>query len=193
MSFLKFNDYVLFESRSGKKIAIFPGRFQPIHLDHIASMKRTADSLDCTVIPLQIISKTEKSPFDTNLLTKIAQAVKKEYSFIEEFFILPPTVKNVIPQMVKFLQDKGYNPIGIGCGIDRVKDYQKQIDYLTSEKSDVKVDSFDIAMVNQRGSDSFSGTAVRNALMNGDVKEFERMTPRCIHKFYSELKLKLIK
>lgn len=182
---------MLFESRSGKKIAIFPGRFQPVHLGHLESMKRTSESLGCPVIPLQIISKTEKSPFDVILLGKIAQAVKKEYSFIEEFFILPPTVKNVIPQMVKFLQTKGYNPTGIGCGIDRVKDYQRQIDYLTSEKSDVKVESFEIAMVDQRGADSFSGTGVREALKNGDIKEFERMTPPCIHKFYSELKLKI--
>jgi predicted nucleotidyltransferase len=154
-------------------------------------MKRTSDALGCTVIPLQIISKTEKSPFDIILLGKIAEAVKKDNSFIEDFFILPANVKNVIPQMVKFLQTKGYDPIGIGCGIDRVKDYQRQIDYLTSEKSDVKVESFEIAMVDQRGSDRFSGTAVREALKNGDIKEFERMTPTCIHKFYSELKLKL--
>lgn len=191
MSFLNFKDYMLFESRNGKKIAIMPGRFQPTHLGHIRAFQRTAESLGCPVIPLQIISKTEKSPFDTNLLTKIAQCVKKEYSFIEDFFILPSTVKNVIPQMVKFLQTKGYDPIGIGCGIDRVKDYQRQIDYLTSEKSDVKVETFEIAMVDQRGADSYSGTAVREALKNGDIKEFERMTPPCIHKFYSELKLKL--
>lgn len=163
----------------------------PTHLGHVRAFQRTSEKLGCPVIPLQIISKTEKSPFDVALLSKIGQCIKKEYSFIEDFFILPPTVKNVIPQMVKFLQDKGYSPCGIGCGIDRVKDYQRQIDYLTSDFSDVKVETFEIAMVDQRGADSFSGTAVREALKNDDIKEFERMTPPCIHKFYSELKLKL--
>ena len=191
MNFLKFSDYMLFESANGKRVAIFPGRFQPIHLGHIESMKRTSESLGCPVIALQIISKTERSPFGIILLGKIAEAVKKEFSFIEDFLILPPTVKNVIPQMVKFLQTRGYDPIGIGCGIDRVKDYQRQIDYLTSEKSDVKVDSFEVAMVDQRGADSYSGTAVRSSLQNGDIKEFERMTPKSIHKFYSELKTSL--
>ncbi len=191
MSFLKFKDYLLFESHNGKKVAIFTGRFQPIHLGHLAAMKRTAESLNCPVIPLQIISKTKRSPFDVILLEKIAKTIVKEYSFITDFFILPSTVQNVIPQLIKFLQNKGYNPIGLGCGIDRVKDYQRQLGYLSAENADVKVDTFEVAMVDQRGESGYSGTAVREALKNGDIKEFEKMTPQCIHKFYAELKRKL--
>ena len=135
----------------------------------------------------------KNSPFGVILLAKIAKEIIKEYSFIQDFYILPPNVKNVIPQMVKFLQGLGYNPIGIGCGLDRLKDYQRQVNYLTSEKSDVKVDVFEIAMVDERTDNKYSGTKVREALKNDHFDEFKSMTPKSIHKFYDELKLKNLK
>jgi len=188
MSFLKFEDFLLFESRNGKLVCFMPGRFQPTHLGHIAAFERTSKKIGCTVIPIQIISKTNKSPFPVSLLTKIAKEIKKEFSFIEDFLILPSNIKPFVPDIITFLQSKGYSPVGMGCGIDRIKDYERQADYVRTGKYDVKIEDFEVAMVDERGSDGYSGTAVRNALKNDVYDEFVKMTPKCMHKFYEDLK-----
>ena len=181
------NDIILFEKVDGTKVAIFPGRFQPFHNGHIEAIHRTAKHFGVPVIPIQIKSKNENSPFPDSLLEKIGKAIVKEFPFIQDYALYPPDRKTVIPQMVKFLQEKGYNPIGVGCGSDRLKDYERQVDYLTSPKSDVLVDEFSVAMVDQRLADGPSGTKIREYLMNDDKTAFEKATPRSLHPFYKEL------
>ena len=90
--------------------------------------------------------------------------------------------------MVKLLQDKGYEPIGIGCGSDRLKNYERQVAYLISPKSDVPVNEFSVEMVDARNPGGPSGTKVREAIIAGDVKEFEKLTPKSVHSFYKDLK-----
>ena len=186
-----FEELVFEANINGKRVCIFPGRFQPFHNGHIEALKRTSEAFCCPVIPLQIFSKNEKSPFDINLLTKIGHKVAAEFSFIESFWIYPLGNKTVIPQMVKFVQEKGLNPIGIGCGSDRQKDYERQVAYLTSDKSDVPVDEFSVAMVDSRQEGGPSGTKVREAIIADDETEFKILTPKSVHPFYKELRKKL--
>lgn len=184
-----FENFLILESKNGERVAIFPGRFQPFHNGHIASLKRTAEVFDAKVIPIQILSKTDKSPFPDSLLTKIGNAVVREFGFIADYVLYPQNLKTVVPQMVKLLQEKGYNPIGMGCGSDRLKSYESQIKYLNSEKSDVKIyEPFNLEMVDQRVEGGPSGTKVREAIIAGDQDAFEKMTPRSVHPFYKELK-----
>jgi cytidyltransferase-like protein len=183
-----FDQYILMESASGERVCIFPGRFQPFHLGHIAALERTSIAFNAKVIPIQILSKTEKSPFPDALLTKIGNAVAKEFNFIAEYILYPQNLKTVVPQMVKLLQDKGYEPIGIGCGSDRLKDYERQVAYLVSPKSDVPVNEFSVQMVDARNPGGPSGTKVREAIIAGDQNEFEKLTPKSVHPFYKELK-----
>jgi hypothetical protein len=183
-----FEEFILFESDKGKRVCIFPGRFQPFHLGHINALKETAMRFQCPVIPIQIKSKSEDSPFPDPLLRKMGEAVTKEYEFIEDFVLYPSNLKTVIPQMVKLLQDEGYNPIGVGCGSDRQKDYERQVAYLTSPKSDVPVSEFRVEMVDQRQPGGPSGTRVREAIKSDDEALFKQMTPKSLHRFYSEMK-----
>jgi cytidyltransferase-like protein len=183
------NEHFLFEAKNGERVSIFPGRFQPFHNGHIASLQRTADVFGAKVIPIQILSKTDKSPFPDSLLTKIGNAVAREFNFMADYVLYPSNLKTVVPQMVKLLQDQGYNPIGMGCGSDRFKSYESQIKYLNSEKSDVKIyEPFELKMVDQRVEGGPSGTKVREAIIAGDQAAFEKMTPRSVHPFYKELK-----
>lgn len=183
------NEQRIFETQFGsQKVAIFPGRFQPFHNSHIAALKETSKRFGCPVVPIQIISKNEKSPFSNRLLEQIGDAVVKEYDFIAGFFIYPPGKVTVVPQMVKFLRENGFEAIGMGCGSDRVKSYEPQIKYLNSEKSDVPVaEPFKLEMVDERIPNGPSGTKVREALMNDDEQSFKDMVPKSLHKFYKEL------
>ena len=172
------------------QVVIFPGRYMPIHNGHLAAFKRCFEEFGVPVIPIQIISKNEKSPFPDTLLQKIGDAITGEFSFLADFLIYPQSKKTVVPQMVLHVREElGYEPIGMGCGSDRVKSYEPQIKYINSEKSDVKtIQPFELKMVDVRLPDGPSGTKVREAIAAGDEDAFKRMTPSSIHRYYKELK-----
>ena len=174
----------------GKKVVFFPGRFQPFHKGHLAALKKTSEIFGLPVIPLQIVSKNEDSPFPDSLLNKMAADVVKANSFIADFFIYPKGYgKTVIPWFVRYLRDEGYDPIGLGCGSDRLKDYTSQVAYLTGPKSDTPVDpNFAVKLVDAREGDGPSGTKVREALRNDDEKAFNELMPQELHKYFNELK-----
>jgi cytidyltransferase-like protein len=184
-----FEDFIFEATLNGERVCIFPGRFQPFHLGHIAALERTSKQFGLPVIPLQILSKSEKSPFPDALLQKIGNAVAKEFNFMAAYFLYPTDRKTVIPQMVKFLREQGYESIGMGCGSDRMKAYEPQIKYLNSDKSDVPVsEPFELKNVDERQSGGPSGTKVREAIIADNKAEFEKMTPKSVHPFYKELK-----
>lgn len=182
------------EKFGGQRVCIFPGRFQPFHLGHIAALQRTSNLFQCPVVPIQILSKTEKSPFDERLLQEMGQAVAREYGdWMAGYVLYPQNLKTVIPQMVKYLrEDFRFESIGMGCGSDRLKAYEPQIKYLNSDRTDVPIsEPFRLEMVDERSPGGPSGTRVREAILNGDQKLFEEMTPNSLHKFFKELKKQL--
>jgi cytidyltransferase-like protein len=88
---LKFKEFVsdilIFEKVDGKEVAIFPGRFQPFHNGHIEAIHRAAKQFGVPVIPIQIKSKNENSPFPDSLLEKIGKAMEKEFPLIEDYVL----------------------------------------------------------------------------------------------------------
>jgi len=185
-----FEEFIFEATFNGERVCIFPGRFQPFHNGHIAALKRASDVFQLPVVPIQILSKTDKSPFPDALLEDIGNAVAKEFKWMAGYALYPQGMKTVIPQMVKFLREqKGFEPIGMGCGSDRVKAYDSQIKYINSEKSDVPVsEPFRLEICDERAPGGPSGTKVREAIAADDKALFEQMTPKSVHKFYKELK-----
>lgn len=195
MKLLSFNEFLMEknlieEDKSLKRVCIFPGRFMPPHLGHVGAWKRTADALKCKVIPIQIISKNKKSPFPDSLLKRIGKSIEKEYSnFIEEYLIYPEGLITFIPEMIKLLREKGYEPIGVGCGSDRYQDYQRQVEkYVTAPDSEIQIPQFQVAMVDERIEGGPSGTKVRESIQEDDEAKFKELTPKSIHTFYREFK-----
>ena len=190
-----FEEFILenrvFEAEiGGQRVVIFPGRFQPMHNGHIAALKKCHDIYKLPVVPVQILSKTDKSPFDDGLLMKIGKAVAKEFDWMAGYSLYPPGLKTVIPQMVKYLREEyNFEPVSMGCGSDRLKSYEPQIKYLNSEKSDVPVsEPFRIEVCDERVEGGPSGTKVRAAISSDNKKLFEELTPKSVHPFYNELK-----
>ena len=185
------NENNLFEAElDGKRVVIFPGRFQPFHNGHIAALKKAHDIFRLPVVPVQILSKSDKSPFPDTLLTKIGNAISKEFNWMAGYCLYPIGNKTVVPQMVKYLRETfDFEPVGMGCGSDRLKAYEPQIKYLNSEKSDVPVsEPFRLEICDERAAGGPSGTKVREAIVADDKKTFEMMTPKSVHPFYNELK-----
>jgi cytidyltransferase-like protein len=179
---------IISEITDGKKVIFFPGRFQPFHNGHLAALERASKEFGLPVIPLQILSAREESPFPDDLLQKMGADVVKANAFIADYFIYPKGDKTVIPLMVKFLREQKYEPFGLGCGSDRLNDYTRQVAFITSPKTDVVVNpTFAVKMVDARDADGASGTKVREAIKAGDEKAFQQMMPRELHKYWKEL------
>ena len=181
----------IFEVEFGStRVVVMPGRYQPFHNGHITALKRTSDLFGLPVVPIQIKSKNEDSPFDDALLTKIGESVSKEFNWMAGYVLYPSNLKTVVPQMVKYLREKfDFESIGMGCGSDRFKSYEPQIKYINSERSDVPVsEPFRLEMVDERAPGGPSGTLVRSAIKEGDEDLFKQLTPKSVHKFYKEMK-----
>jgi cytidyltransferase-like protein len=188
MKHVKTFESFIFEA-AGNDVVFFPGRFQPFHKGHLAALKRTADVFGKPVVALQIVSANEDSPFPDSLLAKMAKDVVRYNSFIKDFQIYPQGRKTVIPLMVRFLREEGYEPYGLGAGADRMKDYQRQVEYITGPKTDTPVDpSFSVKLVDTREGDGPSGTKVRQALKDDDRAAFNDLMPKELHKYFDELK-----
>lgn len=174
----------------GKKVVFFPGRFQPFHNGHIAAWKKTSEEFGLPVIPIQIVSKKEESPFPDSILKKMGAELVKNNSFIEDYFIYPSSYgRTVIPWFVRYLRDQGYEPMGLGAGSDRIKGYEPQIKYIKGPKTDTPVDpSFELKMVDARAEGGPSGTKVRQALRDNDKESFEALMPKELHKYFDKLK-----
>lgn len=184
----------IFEAEFGnERVVIFPGRFQPFHNGHIAALKKAHDIFRLPVVPIQILSKNDKSPFDEGLLMSIGKAVAKEFNWMGGYSLYPPGLKTVVPQMIKYLRAQfNYEPVGMGCGSDRLKAYEPQIKYLNSDRTDVPVsEPFRLEICDERAPGGPSGTKVREAIIADDVKLFEELTPKSVHKFYKDLKKSL--
>lgn len=188
MKHIKLYEQFIAEASVGERVVLFPGRFQPMHLGHIKAFEKAYQVFGVKVVVIQIISKNEDSPFPRTLLEKIATDVKREFSFIADVVVYPDNLKTVIPQMVKHIRELGFDPVGLACGSDRFKDYQRQVNYLLSSKSDVPTEEFRLEVVDERIPNGPSGTKTRESLKANDAKSFNEMVPRSVQKHFNELK-----
>ena len=70
------------EISDGQPAIFFPGRFQPFHNGHLAALERASKEFGLPVVPLQILSAREESPFPDELLQRIGEDIVKANSFI---------------------------------------------------------------------------------------------------------------
>ena len=182
------NEALISEITDNPKAVIFPGRFQPFHNGHLAALKRASQEFGLPVIPLQILSAREESPFPDELLQRIGADLVEANPFLGGYYIYPQGTKTVIPLMVKYIREEGHEPAGVACGSDRFTDYSRQVAYITGPKTDVGVSpEFVVKMVDARDADGASGTKVREALQNGDQRAYESMMPKVLWKYFDEL------
>lgn len=155
-------------------INIIVGRFQPFTDGHMKLIDAAWNQLHIDTIMCIINTPEEKvdkrHPFSTSALLPIYNELKGTYKHIKDIV----TVTNAdIVKIGKILNDK-YEIKSWTCGTDRVQTYTKMSnDY--KEQAGLP-DDFQIIEVKRSGED-VSATKVRQALIDGDVKTFNRLTP----------------
>lgn len=173
-------------------VNMFVGRFQPFTLGHAKVLEALHKENGFPVVVFLVKSKTKKKgdefsrPYDENTQIEMFNNVKKQYTFLKEIFVVPT---GGIDTMFNEMRPK-YEPVLWGTGSDRMASYGYQVNNDSyRDQLNVRADFglFEIP----RTDDDISATAVRNALLANDEKQFNNLTPKAIHGMYSELKSKI--
>ena len=157
------------------KVNIVVGRFQPLTLGHIACAKEAEQRFDRPTVLCMIntpATKTdEKHPFPTDVFYPIYWDVCKRYKFIEDIVIVPSADIVKISQM---LAERGLRIGSWTCGTDRYNDYKRMVDKYSAAAN--LPDDFELIEV-KRTAEDISATKARQALVDGDRKTFNKITP----------------
>lgn len=179
----------------GKELVnMFVGRFQPFTLGHAKVLEALHKENGYPVVVLLVKAENAKpkrgdefsKPYNTETQTEMFNNVKKQYKFLKEILIVPT---GGIDTIFNELRPK-YEPVLWGTGSDRMSSYGYQVNndsYRDQLNCRADFGLFEI----KRTDDNISATKVRNALLDGDEKLFQSMTPKAIHIMYDSLKSKL--
>ena len=180
--------------QGAQPVNIFVGRFQPFTLGHAKVLETIHKENGFPVIVFLIKSKTKKKgdefsrPYSEELQVEMFRAVQKQYPFLKEIIVLPSAA---IDMMFNELRPK-YEPVLWGTGTDRMKAYGYQVNN-DSYRDQLNVrDDFQLFEI-PRTDDNISATKVRNAMLDGNEKDFKKFTPKALHKMYDTLKNELEK
>lgn len=155
-------------------VNIILGRFQPLTDGHMKCINEASRLLHIPTV-ICLINTPEESidkrhPFSTPILLPIYNELKNTYKDITDIVV----VKNAdIVKVGELLNDK-YEIKSWACGTDRIKSYTK----MTTDYAKQAGLAPDFQMIEvKRGDDDISATKVRKALLDGDIKTFDKLTP----------------
>ena len=155
-------------------INIIVGRFQPFTDGHMklidAAWKQLGISTVICIINTPEKKVDERHPFSTNILLPIYNELKSTYKHINDIIV----VENAdIVKIGKALNDR-YEIKSWTCGTDRIDSYTK----MSSTYKEQAGLAPDFQMIEvKRGGEDISATRVRKALIDGDIKTFNMLTP----------------
>jgi len=171
-----------------KNVFVFLGRFQPFHNGHLKAIRYLTKKFNCPCIISLIFAEKKKNvnPFTIELLKNELNEIKINESKIVKDFIICSV--GFIPDIIKKIQDDGYNVVGVGCGEDRIDGYKMQIDNMLNGKYNVKVDSNFKILKTKRYN---SATEIRDAIKNDDKNIFNKLMPNYTYHLYNKFKEQL--
>ena len=182
-------------AEQGKELVnMFVGRFQPFTLGHAKVLEALHKENGYPVVVLLVKAKNAKpkkgdefsKPYDTETQIEMFNNVKKQYKFLKDILIIPTGGIDTIFNALR----PNYEPVLWGTGTDRIKGYGYQVNndsYRDQLNCRADFGLFEI----KRTDDNISATKVRNAMLDGDERLFQSMTPKAIHGMYDDLKTKL--
>lgn len=169
-----------------KQVNIFPGRFQPFHDGHLRCCEDAykENGYPTVIMYIHNTKFDKKKPFDDKILIEELEIVKSNYEFIEDFI---PMTRPLLGVMCESLKDKGYEANIWLAGPDRIESYKKQLNPKYIDELGVKLPEL---METQR---YCSATEVREAILRGDKKTFEKLMPKGTDKLWEKYKKEIDK
>lgn len=160
------------------------GRFQPFTKGHLQMCKDGYDKNGFPTVVLMITNKRPDSrhPFSNDLVAKELEIVKKNYPFVEDIFL----VSNAdIVKAGQLLKENGYTAHLWLCGDDRESQYKRMTSNPKYREQGGYPDDFTTYTGTGR-TEGVSGTAVREAIKNGDRETFKKLMPKGTDKLFKE-------
>jgi nicotinamide mononucleotide adenylyltransferase len=150
------------------------GRFQPLTDGHMKCIEAAWKQLGIgTVICLVDTPENKvdsRHPFSTNILLPIYNELKNTFKYINDIVV----VKNADIVKIGEAVNNKYEIKSWTCGTDRIDSYTTMS---TKYKEQAGL-AEDFRMIEvPRTDDDISATRVRKALLDGDIKTFNRLTP----------------
>lgn len=158
------------------------GRFQPFTLGHMKCVEAAAvKGLKTVIAQIETKASDKKHPFtDADIESAMQDLIKTTPDIVD---VIKVKSADIIKIGEEF-KNKGYEIAGWTCGTDRIDSYTK----MSSKYADKAGLTDDFQMIEvKRGDEDISATKVRNAMLADDKSTFEKLTPKCFHKYYSKL------
>ena len=178
-------------------VNIVVGRFQPFTDGHMLCVLAAKKQLGIGTVICLIDTPDDKvdqrHPFPSSMMLPIYKELDNTYKTIVDVIL----IKNAdIVKIGELLNDK-YEIKSWTCGTDRIDAYSKMAEKYHDKAG--LADDFRMIEV-KRSSDDVSATKVRKALLDGDVKTFDKLTPydtlrnviREPNKIYNELRKQIL-
>lgn len=176
-----------YDTIGSKECNLIIGKFQPFTLGH---MKMVDKLYSINKLPTYIVSVRRKDPIISESLTEeMFKLLLKNYP--KEIAGFSYIDKGLLGFGVGRAREHDYETKLIGCGSDRVKDYERQLDYILN-KGIIKDPNVRIIEI-ERGDEDISATKVRESIVNDDMNYLKTSFPKCLFKLLPKLKLELIK
>ena len=126
------------------------------------------------------------NPFDKELQLRMFDALKLNYEFLENVFIIDSASVDKIFNSLR----PEYEPLKWGVGTDRLKTFKIQIDKYKDELN--MLNDFELFEI-KRADEDISASVVRTAIKDDNYEVFKVMVPTVLHSFYDELKKEIYK
>ena len=181
-----------YPTQGKEKVNIFVGRFQPFTLGHVKVLETLYKQNGFPVIVFLVKAKTVKKedavkrPYDVETQIEMFNNVQREYKFLKQVIVVPSAAIDVMFNQLR----PNYEPVLWGTGTDRMKAYGYMVNNDKYRDELGVLPEFGLYEI-QRGDDDISATKVRQALLDDNVKEFNKMTPNSLHSMFNDLKQKL--
>jgi len=166
-----------------KGTAVFTfGRFNPPTIGHEKLIRKVAQTPgDFKYVYLSKSQDTQKNPLT---VTQKIQYMRSMFPQHRGMFRIPKT--NMILDVAVELYDKGYKNINMVVGSDRVQEFKTILNKYNNVKSrhgfydflDIKVTSAGERDPDAEGATGMSASKMRAAVVQGDMKSFEKGLPR---------------
>lgn len=162
------------------------GRFQPFTKGHLKMLKDGYDKNGYPAVVFMISNKKfdSKHPFSDELIAKEMDIIKKHYKFLVE--TVPATNADIV-KIGQKLDELGYEAHLWLCGDDREAQFKRQAENPKYRKLGNFPDDFTTYTGSGRV-EGVSGTAVREAIKNNDIKKFKTLMPDGTSKLFDEFK-----
>jgi len=171
------------DQRHLEPVNVVVGRFQPYTIGHLSMAKELEKINGLPSVYIYIRSKSGKNAKFTDKLT---------INYMEDVVQGQPLVRDAwamesafIPVIILESQRRGYNPVLIGAGEDRAKSYKGMAKRM---KDVVTHPDFEIKELKGRIT---SATEVRQAILDDDKKKFNKLVPKQVQPYYTQLKAEL--